>query len=356
MKVAVIGGGNIGTLMVGELASKGNRVCLYTSKPEKWGKEIKVLDEEGKPLFNGKLEQCENDMKQVLQGAEIVFVTVPSFLFCAIAKEMEPYVTKGMVVCVVPGSGGAEYYFQECLKKGIILCGMQRVYALADLVVYGHEVRRNSKKKLLSLGVISEKQEDREKTAQQIGELLDIKCELMPNYLCVTLVPSNPILHTTRLYRLFKDYDGTGYSERPTMYDTWDDATSAILFQCDEELQNICKSLDELDLKAVESLKMYYENDTLETFSNKIRSIVAFQGKLVPMVEREDGWHPDFSSRFFVADFEYGLFLMKELGKVCGVDTPMMDEILAWYQRITGKKYQERLTGFKKADIYSMYR
>ena len=45
MRITVIGGGNIGTLMAAEMAHKGHEVTMYTSKPAKWNKEISVLDE-----------------------------------------------------------------------------------------------------------------------------------------------------------------------------------------------------------------------------------------------------------------------------------------------------------------------
>ena len=42
MNITIIGGGNVGTLMAAEFASKGHRVTIYTSGPEKWEKSISV--------------------------------------------------------------------------------------------------------------------------------------------------------------------------------------------------------------------------------------------------------------------------------------------------------------------------
>lgn len=355
MKIAVIGGGNIGTMMAGELSAKGHDVRLYTSKPQLWSGKVQVLSENDEIMFEGKMNVCSGDMGCVLQDAELVFVTVPSFMFEQIAQKMESYVTEGMIVCVVPGNGGAEWYFKPCVKKGVILCGMQRVYALANLVTYGKCVKRNGKKKELQVGILSETHVEKDEIAHIMQSLFDIPCVILPNYLSVTLVPSNPILHTTRLFRMFEWYGGKGYPEQLYMYDTWDDETSNILFLCDDELQNICMALRKLDLSYVQSLKVYYENDTVPGFTAKIKSIRAFQGRFAPMVHCEDGWHPDFTSRLFVADFEYGLSLMAELGDVVEVDTPMMDKILHWYEKVTQKKICRRMTGWTKENICQYY-
>lgn len=41
---------------------------------------------------------------------------------------------------------------------------------------------------------------------QLIEAIVGIKTSSLPNYLNITLTPSNPILHTTRLKNLYSDY------------------------------------------------------------------------------------------------------------------------------------------------------
>ena len=40
MKITIVGGGNIGTLMAAEFAAKGNEVIMFTSSPERFDKKI----------------------------------------------------------------------------------------------------------------------------------------------------------------------------------------------------------------------------------------------------------------------------------------------------------------------------
>ena len=188
-----------------------------------------------------------------------------------------------------------------------------------------------------------------------IGKLLSIKCTHLPNFLCVSMAPSNPILHTPRLYRIFMDYDGIGYDNEIFMYDTWDDLTSEILFGCDDDLQNICKSLNNMDLSSIISLKDYYGSFSVSAFTKKMQNITAFRGAKAPMIKRNNRWHPDFNSRLFTADIEYGLQFMKEIGQCCNVDTPTMDTILLWYTKISHKKLCLNINCYTKKQLCDFY-
>lgn len=297
-----------------------------------------MLDAGDRHLYTGgKTDLCTNDLGAALKDADMVFVTVPSFLFQSTSDAMAPYIRPGMKVCIVPGNGGAESYFRAVRKKGGVLCALERAHAIARLKEYGKSVRQLSLKESVRVAVMPDPRLTAADLARQIEALLPVSCAPLPNLLCASLAPSNPILHAPRLYRLFKDHDGTGGPDERSMYDTWDDETSGLLFSMDDELQRICRSLDRLDLTSVPSIKDYYGRHTVNGFTQKIRSIPAFHGIKAPMVHKGDGWHPGFSSRFFRADVGYGLQFMREAGRCCGVDTPSMDMILDWYRGRTGK-------------------
>lgn len=57
------------------------------------------------------------------------------------------------------------------------------------------------------------------------------------------------------------------------------------------------------------------------------------------MIKKEDGFVPDFSSRFYTEDIPYGVCILKALGLLVGVQTPIIDQVLMWYKKMTGKEY-----------------
>ena len=117
MKVAIIGGGNIGTLMAAELSSAGYEIAVYTSKPHLWSKEIEVYDAENTLLLKSHISMATDDLSTAVTGAEYVFVTVPAQLFGSTSEKLLPHLQKGTKLGIIPGSGGAEFAFLNLIEK-----------------------------------------------------------------------------------------------------------------------------------------------------------------------------------------------------------------------------------------------
>lgn len=333
MNITVIGGGNIGTLMAAEAANKGHNVTVYTSKPYKWGNSIDVYDSDDNLLIRGVMSKITDNMEVALKDADYVWVTVPAQVFPVIAKKMAPYVTSKQKMGIVPGFGGAEFIFRSEIEKGCTFFGLQRVHSIARLKEYGKSVYQLGRKKCLEIGVIP--LGDSEEICRDMSSIFDMPCKSLPNYLSVTFTPSNPIFHTSRLYSLFKDWhEGITYPRNILFHEEWNDEASEIMISCDNELQSLCRKIP-LDLSSVESLQDYYESHSPREMTNKIRSIKAFKGLKSPMIEIENRWIPDWNSRYFIADFNYGLKIIKDISDLFDVPTPTIDMLWQWYCETT---------------------
>lgn len=348
MNITVIGGGNIGTVLLGELAkSPENRVSLLTSRPEQWHRTIEVIDSDAHTSFTAELTKITSDAA-VVQGAELIFITVPSNALPKTVTRILPYVQSGTVICIVPGSGGCEFVCRPLIEKGCVFCGLQRVHCIARVKEYGKSVYALSHKSEISVAAIP--QAKTPAVADMLGRLLHMPCKALCNYLAVTLTPSNPILHTARLYAMFRDYKaGVFYPRNLLFYAEWDALSSETLIQCDAELQRLCNTLP-LELSEVVSLKIHYESDTVEKMTHKISHIPAFQGILSPMCETPDGFVPDFTSRYFLEDFPYGLCIIKSFCQIANVECPTIDRVLHWYEAFMGVHYFTE-SGFDGADL-----
>ena len=354
--IAVIGGGNIGTQFACICASKGYNVNIFTSKPELFNRTLEVIDEY-ENIITGTLNMVTSDIGEAVAGCQIIIVTHPAFLLKSVADQLLPYIREDMNICVIPGTGSAEFAFRDCLKAGASLCGLQRVPSVARLEQYGKRVRCEGLRSELFLASIP--RQKAVELAPFFAELWGISCTPLPNYLSVTLTPSNPILHTTRLRTLFADYkEGTVYDRNPLFYGEWNDVSSALLIACDEELQKMLTYMDKLDLKNVRSLKLHYESDTVEAMTKKLCSIKSLHNLTSPMKQVEGGWIPDFKSRYFTADFPYGLAIIEEFAAVLNCDVPNIKETMAWYRRVTGDTSQLQLADYgirTIEDIYALY-
>lgn len=354
--IAVIGGGNIGTQFACVSASKGYSVNVFTSKPELYDGTLEVVNEFERVTV-GKLNKVTASLGDAIKDCNVIIVTHPAFRLKEVAEQMLPYITKDMCICVLPGTGGAEFAFRNCIKAGATLFGLQRVPSVARLEQYGKRVRCEGLRPELFLAAIpGNKAKD---LSIFMADLWGIRCTSLPNYLSVTLTPSNPILHTTRLRTLFADYkEGKVYDRNPLLYGEWSDASSKLLIACDSELQGMLKLLDKLDLHNVRSLKLHYESDTVEAMTKKLSSIKSLHNLASPMKKVEGGWVPDFQSRYFTADFPYGLAIIEELADILHFDAPNIRETMDWYRRVTGDYSRLDLGQYgirTLEDIYNLY-
>lgn len=355
MNITIVGGGNIGTLMAAEAASKGNNVTVYTSKPDKWHKSIDVYDSDDNLLITSNILKATNDMKIALKDADYILITVPAQIFPKIAKKIEPYIKEEQSLGIIPGFGGAEFAFSAEIEKGCTFFGLQRVHSIARLKEYGKSVYQLGRKKQIEIGVIPSYYGER--VGKDISDILDMPCKVLANYLSVTLTPSNPIFHTSRLYSLFKNWnDNVVYPRNYLFHEEWDDDSSEVMIACDNELQKLCDRIP-LDLSSVESLQDYYESHTSEEMTRKIRSIKAFKGLKSPMIRKENGWIPDWNSRYFTADFNYGIKVIKDIANLFNVSTPMINKIWDWYYNAVKLKSENFFEMDTEVEVFlNMYR
>ena len=136
---AVIGGGNIGTLMAAELVAKGHEVRVVARDARSWSGVLEVLDAEGSRLMEGQLALATADLERGVDGADVIWVTYPSFMFERLSAELTPLLRAGQMVGVVPGAD-AEFFFGELRDKGCTLFGLQRVHSIARLAERGKSV------------------------------------------------------------------------------------------------------------------------------------------------------------------------------------------------------------------------
>lgn len=244
-----------------------------------------------------------------------------------------------------------------CVQKMHRTCnaffGIERVPAIARLVQKGKTAKSIGYRDELHIAALP--RGNAEKCAEVISGLFEMPCKVIPNYLNLTMTPSNPILHTTRLRTLFGDWQpGVTYDSVPLFYEQWDDASSELLIACDEEVQEICRALPAFQLEHVKSLRIHYKSPTVEAMTRKISSIVAFKGLTTPTVEVDGKFIPDLHSRYFTADFSYGLTIIKQVAVFAGVTTPNIDATMQWYKSIAAETDEFRFEDYGISDRASL--
>lgn len=342
MNISIIGAGNIGTYLATYISLKDNcKVWLHTSKPEAF-KETLVLVEEEKDLKHSvKLHSITSDLESAIKYADLILITHPSFMIENTLKSIINYAKNGTIIGAIPGFGGKEYYIEELLNKGCIFFGSQRVPSITRLDSYGECVVLKQKNEFMKLGIIPNYEGER--VCEIMTKLIDIPCYPIKNYLGITLSPSNPTMHPSRLYELFNDYEpGNAYDEHSLFYEQWGNEASSMLLKLDEELITLFHELNEnndFEPSDFERIKSRYNIETPEELTHKIRTAPGFQTIKTPMIKVDGGYLPDLNSRYFIEDIDYGLCIIKAFAEICKVDTPVVDKIVYWAQDLLGKEY-----------------
>lgn len=353
MRITIVGGGNIGTQFAVHCAEKKHEVVIYTSNPDVFSRHLNIVDENGISTHEGDIQFATNDPKKAFQNADLIIVTMPPTMMKPVAEMIYAQSDERVLIGVVPGNGGGECAFRKCIERGNTFFGIERVPAIARLVKKGETVKSTGYRD--ELHVSSLPIGNVKKCCDILTGIFDMPCKEIPNYLNLTMTPSNPILHTTRLRTLFEDYKpGVMYDSVPLFYEEWNDASSRLLIACDEEIQEICRALPQFHLEYVESLRLHYESPTAETMTKKICSIPAFKNLTAPTVERNGKLIPDLHSRYFTADYSYGLTIIKQIAEFAGVNTPNIDDTMQWYQNIAIENEEFCFEDFGIVDIPSL--
>lgn len=121
MKIAVIGSGSWGTAIAVLLANKGNDVYMWSWKQEETDRLNR--DRENKEFLPGiKLSEnitCSHDMKECINGAEVVVTAVPSPATRTTAKAMSEFVSDGQKIVNISKGLEGELRLSEVYKAEI---------------------------------------------------------------------------------------------------------------------------------------------------------------------------------------------------------------------------------------------
>lgn len=326
-RVCICGGGNLGHVVTGFLSARGDcEVSLLTRQPERW-QQLAISTPDGTTL-TGRIHHISSQPEALIPGADIVLLCLPGFSIHEALLHIKPFLQAGTAVGSIVSSTGFFFEAQAVLPPSVPLFGFQRVPFIARTTEYGRAAVLLGYKPRLSVAI--EQTADKEPLRATIEHLFNTPTTLMQSHYEVSLTNSNPLLHPSRLYTLWKDWQpGVVYPRQPLFYEEWTDEASQLLITMDAEF---CQLLSVLPVRkgSIPTILDYYESTDAPSLTSKLRSIQAFKGILSPMQPVEGGYTPDFTSRYFTEDFPYGLRIVQQQARQHQIATPVIDTVLAW--------------------------
>ena len=335
MKICICGGGNLGHVVAGFVAAQGkHEVCLLTRQPERWSTQLTIEAPEG-TTYTGHLSGIYSDAQQAVSDAQIILLCLPGYGIRDTLLQIKDYLRPDAAVGTVVSSTGFFFQAIDILSASQTLFGFQRVPFISRVIDYGHRARLMGYKESLELAI--------ERSAQPgilrdvLSDMLRTPIHLLGSHYEVSLSNSNPLLHPSRLYSLWKDWHpGIIYDRIPMFYEEWTEEAAELYINMDRELQALLEQLP-VSKGSIATVLAYYESTDAPSLARKLRSIEAFKGIASPMKQVEGGFVPDFHSRYFTEDFPYGLAFVHRLTHEKGIPSPTIDKIYEWGMKMINK-------------------
>lgn len=340
-KICICGGGGLGHTCAAVLSSNSNlEVMMYTKHPEMWNHEFIVEDDNGK-CIQGHLSIISNLPQEVIPQADLVLLCLPAFLVQSTLITIKPFLSKNAIVGSVVGNTGFFIFAHQILHNTSIgLFAFQRVPYISRVIEYGQKAALLGYKEELLMAV--ENIQKIHEFSQCISSMFCTPTKIVDSFYEVTLSNSNPILHTGRLYSMWKDWQGQVYAQNPLFYHDWTDDASQILLEMDKEFFDLLHVLG-VNSRNIRTLLEHYGVSNAVALTQKLKSIPSFANILSPMQCVDNGWIPDINSRYFTEDFPFGLRFIYELAHQHNSPCPTIDRVYHWGINLIEKTH-ERLT------------
>lgn len=327
-KVVVIGAGNIGQALAAFLGSRPELHVVIWGR--RWASPaeltLTVYGAEGTYAIGTAF--AEPSLRRALEGADVAIIAVPTHVRRRVLEQAAPRLTDCAMLVSWEGTG----WFREHLKElGIerpIAVGLQRSPILCRVRSNGQSVE--------IFGVRTEvvaattKPADRSCARQLLDSLLPFGFAFAPSYECVSLSPSNPLIHPARVYSF--DRPGVDLARDVRFYADWDDAASEVLLLLHGE---VARLRDELRLprRYLRTLADQPRPRAPSEITRLHRTQACLAELQVPVRQGSRGRSLDRRHRFFREDIGEGLAYILDIASHAGVEMPAAQAIYNWYHR-----------------------
>ncbi len=294
------------------------------------------------------------DAAQVIPGSDVVVLVLPAFAHESTLREIAPFLDEGAWVGAMPARGGFDYCAAHVLaeqgREDVGLFGLQTLPWACRIREYGQVVHVLGVKKTVDVAARPAIQVER--VAPLLERMLGLPTGAASNLLALTLANTGQLIHPGIMYGLFARWDGTPFTtgDIPLFYQGLDGQGAQTLSGLSDDVQAIRARLEPaLDLSAVRPLKTWLlrsYGDAIADPSTLRSAFVtnrAYAGLKAPVREVAPGqFIPDFHARYLAEDVPFGLAVNWAIAGLAGVETPMIDEVIAWAGARLGKDYLGR--------------
>jgi len=347
----------------------GHTVNLFTRRPDEWKQHVECDITDGltgkvSGTHRGTIHRKSNNPIDVIPQADVIIFCLPVHLYRTVLDQIAPHISNDkpqVYVGTVFGQAGFDWmvsssiihYDQDQPRKNIVTFAIGSIPWICRARTYGERGINYGPKQVNVVAVTPQNK------FEELNDLFleDIssrplgrgKFELADTFLDLTLSVDNQILHPARCYGLWKKSGGIWDSLEtvPYFYRDFDRKSADLLEKLDAEYETIRQAIRKaLPQKQFKYMLGYAELEQLDHKSSHVDILASLRDSAqlasikTPTVEGEDGKrHLDTNFRFFKDDIGFGLLIAKAIAELVKVETPIIDEVIEWAQKLRGDKF-----------------
>jgi opine dehydrogenase len=318
MKISIIGAGNGGQAMAGHFAILGHKVTLYNRSRERFSHIIEKASIELQDAICGfgKIGCITTDISKAVKAADLILIATTADAHTDIACLLAPYVEEGQTIVLNPGRTLGAIEFSNALKENTD----KRVFiAEAQSLIYACRIEKPGQVKVIGV-------KDKVLLAAYPAVDTDYVLHLI-NSVYPCFIKANNVLETSleNIGAIFHPpvvLFNAATIERGQEFYFYNDMTPAIanfLTKIDEERLKIGTAFG-IKLNSVsEWVSFAYKNIKGDDLCTKMQNNPAYYKILSP---------PNLNTRLLYEDVPTGILPLTELGKMAGVETPLLTSVL----------------------------
>jgi hypothetical protein len=356
-QVTICGGGNASHVVVPLLKDYGVSVTLYTPFAEEAAFFSAGLSSGGISLIEaghspvtGAADLITTDPREAAR-ADLVLLVLPAFAHGPTLGTLSPYLAEEAVIGAIPARSGfelqADFYLNLKSSKRTIFCGQTLPWA-CRIIEQGQKVKVLGAKEQVGLATVPSTAAV--ELSAWLSRALKVKFVPMKGSLAVSLGNIGQVIHPGIMYGLLKNYNGAVWSakEIPLFYQGVTEEIATLLETLSAEIVQTAQLLTQkygIDLNEVITVRQWLTDSYSASIEDKSTLARAFctnrsyRGLKVLVVEVENGYKPDFKSRYLTEDIPYGLLYSKAVAAMIDFPTPHMDQVIKMAGKWAGKSY-----------------
>ena len=337
--VCILGGGNGACAYATDLKIKGSRVSLF-ELPEFFSNLEPAVEAGGMWLENrnqmsgvsegfAPIDVITCDPKEAVEGAEIIFLVVPSFGQKAFMKAVAPYLTDGQIIAICPCNFGAAFAMKNELKAANNESDV--IIVEAECMMYSgfkddstHVWVSGYKNGMCAAAYPAIRTDEAfEKISQVYPEWVKA-----PSVLDTSLRNLNMVFHAPITVCNASLVDRS--QEFQFYWQGCSTGVGQVVETVEAERQAVGKALGLQLTPALEVLKEWYGNLGCkgDTLTEAVSTNPVYEWDMGPATLQH---------RFLLEDIPYGMIPLETLGKQYGVPTPTISAVIQLGIVLTGK-------------------